>query len=211
MMLCSGGGARMDYEALKYFTEFWCSDNTDPYERLYMQWSISKFFPVKAMGSHVTNWNKKASVKFRTDVCSSCKLGFDIDLKSLSADEYKFMQEAVANYHRLKPVILDGDQYRLVSPYDTDHCAINYVSADKTQAVVFAYDLHPRFREPQKALKLQGLDPTRKYTVTEINLEPGKPSQAECNGKQYSGDYLMNVGIDVFTADEGASHVFELK
>ena len=108
-------------------------------------------------------------------------------------------------------MILDGDQYRLVSPYDTDHCAINYVSADKTQAVVCAYDLHPRFREPQKALKLQGLDPTRKYTVTEINLEPGKPSQAECNGKQYSGDYLMNVGIDVFTADEGASHVFELK
>lgn len=30
MMLCSGGGARCDYEALKYFTEFWCSDNTDP-------------------------------------------------------------------------------------------------------------------------------------------------------------------------------------
>lgn len=25
MMLCSGGGARCDYEALKYFTEFWCS------------------------------------------------------------------------------------------------------------------------------------------------------------------------------------------
>mgnify|MGYP000243660894 FL=1 len=29
MMLCSGGGGRSDYEALKYFTEFWPSDNTD--------------------------------------------------------------------------------------------------------------------------------------------------------------------------------------
>ena len=38
MMLCSGGGARCDYEALKYFTEFWCSDNTDPIERLFIQW-----------------------------------------------------------------------------------------------------------------------------------------------------------------------------
>jgi alpha-galactosidase len=84
MMLCSGGGGRMDYEMLKYFTEFWCSDDTDPYERLYIQWSLSKFFPAKTMGSHVTNWNKNTSVKFRTDVCSSCKLGFDIDLKSLS-------------------------------------------------------------------------------------------------------------------------------
>lgn len=88
MMLCSGGGGRMDYEMLKYFTEFWCSDDTDPYERIYIQWSLSKFFPAKTIGSHVTNWNKNTSVKFRTDVCSSCKLGFDIDLKSLSADFY---------------------------------------------------------------------------------------------------------------------------
>lgn len=201
----------MDYEALKYFTEFWCSDNTDPYERLYMQWSISKFFPVKSMGSHVTNWNKRASVKFRTDVCSSCKLGFDIDLKSLSGDEYKFLKQAVANYHRLKPVILDGDQYRLVSPYTTDHCAINYVSKDKQHAVVFAYDLHPRYREPLSAVKLQGLDSAKNYTVTEINLETGKVSEAPCNGRQYSGDYLMNVGIDILSANEGVSHVFELK
>jgi alpha-galactosidase len=34
MMLCSGGGGRVDYEALKYFTEFWPSDNTDPLERI---------------------------------------------------------------------------------------------------------------------------------------------------------------------------------
>ena len=40
MMLCSGGGARCDYEALKYFTEFWCSDNTDPVERVYIQWGF---------------------------------------------------------------------------------------------------------------------------------------------------------------------------
>ena len=210
MMLCSGGGARMDYEALKYFTEFWCSDNTDPYERLYIQWSISKFFPAKAMGSHVTNWNNKASVKFRTDVCSSCKLGFDIDLKSLSKDEYSFLQQAVANYHRLKNVILDGDQYRLISPYEKNHCALNYVSKDKKQAVLFAYDLHPRYREPQVAVKLKGLDAKKTYLVKEINLENGKSSAAYCNGKTYSGSYLMNIGLDVLTAEEGTSHVFEL-
>ena len=80
MMLCSGGGARCDYEALKYFTEFWCSDNTDPVERVYIQWGFSQFFPAKAMAAHVTSWNKKTSIKFRTDVASMCKLGFDIGL-----------------------------------------------------------------------------------------------------------------------------------
>lgn len=213
MMLCSGGGGRMDYEALKYFTEFWCSDDTDPYERLYIQWSLSKFFPAKTMGSHVTNWNKKTSVRFRTDVCSSCKLGFDIDLKPLKGtDDYTFVQQAVKNWSRLKPVILDGDQYRLVSPYETDHSALNYVSKDKSHAVLFAYNLHPRYKEPRLLkVRMQGLDPQRQYTVEEINLMPGTQSTFDFNGKRFSGDYLMKVGLDVLTPDEGTSHVFELK
>lgn len=213
MMLCSGGGGRMDYEALKYFTEFWCSDDTDPYERLYIQWSLSKFFPAKTMGSHVTNWNKKTSVKFRTDVCSSCKLGFDIDLKPLKGtDDYTFVQQAVKNWSRLKPVILDGDQYRLVSPYETDHSALNYVSKNKSHAVLFAYNLHPRYKEPRLLkVRMQGLDPQRQYTVEEINLMPGTQSTFDFNGKRFSGDYLMKVGLDVLTPDEGTSHVFELK
>lgn len=213
MMLCSGGGGRMDYEALKYFTEFWCSDDTDPYERLYIQWSLSKFFPAKTMGSHVTNWNKKTSVKFRTDVCSSCKLGFDIDLKPLKGtDDYTFVQQAVKNWTRLKPVILDGDQYRLVSPYETDHSALNYVSKDKSHAVLFAYNLHPRYKEPRLLkVRMQGLDPQRQYMVEEINLMPGTKSTFDFNGKRFSGDYLMKVGLDVLTPDEGTSHVFELK
>ena len=212
MMLCSGGGGRMDYEALKYFTEFWCSDDTDPYERLYIQWSLSKFFPAKTMGSHVTNWNKNTSLKFRTDVCSSCKLGFDIDLKPLKGtDDYKFVQEAVANWTRLKPVILDGDQYRLVSPYESDHSALNYVSKDKAHAVLFAYNLHPRYKEPLTRVCLQGLDPNRQYTVTEINLMPNTQSAFGYNGQKFSGDYLMKVGLEVFDQKEGTSHVFELK
>lgn len=212
MMLCSGGGGRMDYEALKYFTEFWCSDDTDPYERLYIQWSLSKFFPAKAMGSHVTNWNKRTSVKFRIDVCSSCKLGFDIDLKPIKGTaDYQFLQQAVKNWTRLKPVILDGDQYRLVSPYETDHCALNYVSKDKSHAVVFAYNLHPRYKEPSQKVCFEGLNPDRAYKVEEINLMPGTQSAFSFNGKTFSGDYLMKVGLPIFDQEEGTSHVFELK
>ena len=80
MMLCSGGGGRSDYEALSYFTEFWPSDNTDPIERLFIQWGFSQVFPAKTMCAHVTTWNKNSSVKFRTDVAMMCKLGFDIKI-----------------------------------------------------------------------------------------------------------------------------------
>ena len=75
MMLCSGGGGRVDYEALKYFTEYWPSDNTDPMERIFIQWENSYFFPAIASCNHVTDW-AKVPLKFRTDVAMMGKLGF---------------------------------------------------------------------------------------------------------------------------------------
>lgn len=210
MMLCSGGGARCDYEALKYFTEFWCSDNTDPVERLFIQWGFSQFFPAKAMCAHVTSWNSKTSVKFRTDVASMCKLGFDIGLKDMKADELTYCQEAVANYKRLKPVILDGDQYRLVSPYDGNHMAVMYTAPDASKAVLFTYDIHPRFGEKLLPVKLRGLDAQKMYRVKEINLMPGRKSNLSGNEKIFSGDYLMKIGLNAFTTSQTNSRVIEL-
>jgi len=60
LMLCSGGGGRADYGALRYFHEFWPSDNTDPVTRLKMQWNYSYFFPAMALCSHVTHWGPAA-------------------------------------------------------------------------------------------------------------------------------------------------------
>src|SRR5574344_1963703 len=209
LMLCSGGGGRCDYEALKYFTEFWCSDDTDPYERLYIQYSLSKFFPAKAMCAHVTDWNRSTSVKFRTDVASMCKLGFDIDLKKLSKDEFSFVQQAVKNWNTLKPVILEGSQYRLISPYESNHAAFNYVSKDKSTAVLFVYDLHPRFSARLPMVKMNGLDSSKKYSIEEINLMPGQTSNLDTHAT-YSGDYLMKVGLDVLSNNQAQSRVIKI-
>jgi alpha-galactosidase len=200
MMLCSGGGARCDYGALKYFTEFWCSDNTDPVERLYIQWGFSQFFPTKSMSAHVTGWNRNVGIKFRTDVAMMCKLGFDISLKELNERELAYCRQAVQNYNRLKEVILDGDFHRLVSPYETNHMAVMHVAKGRGRAVLYAYDIHPRFGEKLLPVKLRGLDASKMYRVEEINLLPGVGSRLECNGKSYTGDYLMKVGLRVFGA-----------
>ena len=210
MMLCSGGGARCDYEALKYFTEFWCSDDTDPIERCYIQWGFSQFFPAKAMCAHVTDWNRNTSVKFRTDVASMCKLGFDIGLRHLNENEITYIQGAVANWHRLQDVILDGEQYRLISPYETNHMAVNYVSQDKKHAVLFAYDINTRYMEPVDKVRIQGLDPNRQYRIEEINLMPGQKSRMKGNAQTFSGDYLMKVGIDALTPNRLQSRVVEI-
>jgi len=73
IMLCSGGGGRVDYGALRYFTEFWASDNTDGLERIYIQWGYSYFFPAVSVCNHITSWGKQ-SLKFRTDVAMMGKM-----------------------------------------------------------------------------------------------------------------------------------------
>lgn len=87
--------------------------------------------------------------------------------------------------------------------------AVNYVSADKQKAIAFAYDIHPRFNEKLMPLMFQGLIPQR-YTVEEINLMPGTESSLPENGKTFTGDYLMQVGLNVFTYQQTQSRVITL-
>lgn len=209
MMLCSGGGGRSDYEALKYFTEFWPSDNTEPVERIFIQWGYSHFFPSKSMAAHVTSWGKQP-VKFRTDVAMMCKLGFDIRINEMSQPDQQYCKEAVANFNRLGNVILDGDLYRLMSPYEGEHSAVMYVNENKSKAVLYSFDIYPRYAEQLQPLRLQGLNSNSLYEVKEINLVPGTKSMLKCNDRTYSGEYLMKVGIAVFSSRQTNSHVIEV-
>ena len=207
MMLCSGGGGRTDYEALKYFTEFWPSDNTDPVERLFIQWGYSQVFPVKAQCAHVTTWNSAAPIKFRVNVAMMGKLGFDIKFDDLTDKQQEYCRQSVTDYNRLKEVILNGDRYGLVSPYSGQHTATLYADKQANRAVLFTFDIHPRFNEHLQPVRLRGLDATRQYSVTETNIEGGTEKAIGT----FSGDYLMTVGLNLFTGSQLHSRVFDIQ
>jgi len=218
IMLCSGGGGRTDYGALKYFTEFWPSDNTDAAERVFIQWGYSYFFPSITSCNHVTDMGKQ-SLKFRTDVAMSGKLGYDIRVNELTPDELEFSKAAVANYNRLKDLIWNGDLYRLISPYDEERSVIMYVSQDKTKSLLFSYALHPRSMNRFNPVRLSGLDPAKKYQITEINKMKatnrpggggGPRNFGPGEGKSYSGDYLMKIGYSMPNNSELTSAVLEI-
>jgi alpha-galactosidase len=187
MMLCASGGGRCDFEALKYFTDFWTSDNNDPVRRLFIQWGFSQFMPVKALSAHLTNHNPAASLKFRSDVALMCKFGFDLDTRHLTENERLFCKQLLSNYNNFKKVTLDGNMYHLVSPYEGNHVSVMYVNDLKDKAVFFAYDIFPVRNEPLLPVKLQGLNPDRQYKVQEINLMPGEESVFAADGRVFSG------------------------
>jgi alpha-galactosidase len=195
MMLCSGGGGRGDYEILKYFTEFWPSDDTEPIERIFQQWNYSYFFPSITTDCHVTDWGKQP-IKFRTDIASMGKLGFDIVASHLSENDLAYCQQAVKNYNDFKDIVWHGDQYRLASPYENPFASFMYVDKDKSNAIMFTYMHNTRVNEfSSRPIQLNGLEADKKYSVKEINLYPGTRTTLD-ESKIYSGSFLMNVGIN---------------
>jgi len=131
MMLCSGGGGRVDYEALKYFTEYWPSDNTNPLERVFIQWNYSYFYPSIASCNHITDWSK-VGLKYRTDVAMMGKMGYDIVVSNLPENDLKFSQQALKTYDSLKDLIWHGDLYRLASPDENPYASVMFVDNDKS-------------------------------------------------------------------------------
>ncbi|MGE4285023.1 MAG: alpha-galactosidase [Phycisphaerae bacterium] len=211
IMLCSGGGGRTDYGAMKYFTEFWPSDNTSGLDRVYIQWNYASFFPAVSMCNHVTSWGAKTqSLKFRTDVAMMGKLGYDIRVDELDEDELNFSRQAIANYNRLSEVIWRGELYKLVSPYESTRAVLMYVSEDKEKALLFAYTLNARQFDKFEPVRLQGLDSAKKYKVEEINFYPGVWPVLKESGKTISGDYLMKVGLNCSSTEQLSSCVVEI-
>lgn len=193
MMLCAGGGSRVDYAALKNFTEFWPSDNTNPFDRIFIQWEYSYYFPSMAMDNHVTDMGKQP-IKFKTDVAMMGKLGYDVRVNELSEKDLLFSQQAVINYNGIKDLVWHGQQYRLQDPYSNDVASISYVK--EGAAVVFNYFMATLNATRQAIpIRMKGLDPNKKYKIEEINLYPGTKSPID-NSKVYSGNFLMQVGFN---------------
>lgn len=211
MMLCSGGGGRTDYSLLQYFTEFWLSDNTDPLERVFMQWNYSYYYPAITMCNHVTDWSDK-SLKYRIDVASMGKLGFDIRANELSEKDMQFSQQAIRNYNDFRDVVWHGEMYRLASPYENDIASLMYINEDQTEGVIFSYLTNWRYlAEPSlRPVKLQGLDKAKTYRLTEINLYDGTRTPID-NQKVYTGEFLMNAGFNPSVNSNRSSVVVKIE
>ena len=214
---CASGGGRANYGLLPYFDEFWVSDNTDALQRVYIQYGTSMFFPANAMAQHINSvpyWNtggRVIPVKFRCDVAMSGRLGIELQPSHMNDEERQQCTTCFADYKQLRKVVQTGNLYRLVSPYDRRGLSsIMYVDDAKAQAVLFVYKIDNYIDQPLPRLCMAGLDAARTYTLTERNVKVGQ-KPCHLDGKQFTGRFLMDVGLEVPLRDDYASRVFELK
>ncbi len=220
---CASGGGRANWGVLPWFDEFWVSDNTDALQRVYMQWGTSYFFPAVAMASHISaapnhQTFRTIPLKYRTDVAMSGRLGMEIQPKNMTEEEKDFCRRAINTYKEIRPIVQQGDIYRLLSPYDNLGAAsLMYVSPEKDDAVYYWWKTETFVNQQLPRVKMAGLDPDKSYTVTELNRIDNTPLPYE--GKSFTGRFLMDNGlempldhnVDYHKRNDYASRILRLK
>ncbi len=215
MQLCSSGGGRLNYAFFPYFNECWASDNTDALQRLYIQWGVSQYYPANIMAAHVSaspnhQTNHVTPLKFRFDVAMTGRLGMEMKPSDLTEREKAFAKRAIETYKNIRPVVQQGDLYRLISPYDNKpYVSLMYITPEKDRAVYFLYRTRYLYGQPEEVRLLHGLDPTKNYLFRELNATNPEVKGA-LDGKVVSGKTLMEQGFYLGIDQELGSAVYEL-
>lgn len=185
---CSSGGARFDPGMLYYAPQTWTSDDTDAVERLMIQYGTSLVYPLSTIGAHVSavpnqQVGRITPLETRANVAFFGVFGYELDLTLLTDEEKEKIKEQVAFYKSHRELLLKGDFYRILSPFEGDEAAWIVVSEDKTEAIAGYYKILNSPNEGWKRLKLVGLDKSKRYVLSNNDQ------------RYYYGDELMNVGI----------------
>lgn len=188
---CSSGGGRPDLGMLGHMDQTWASDNTDPVDRLFIQYGYLSAWPANTMVCWTNNADYHAaglSLDFTFDVAMQGVLGIGQDISRWSEAQMNTAKRKISEYKELRGLVQSGTVYRLLSPFDGSRVAMQYISEDTFSCAVFCYNLGEtmegstmQMRQSQN-LKFKGLDRAALYSVSG-------------SSQKYTGEYLMDIGV----------------
>ena len=139
------------------------------------------------MGAHVSaipnhQTGRITPLNTRGVVAMSGTFGYELDMNKMTEEEKEVVKEQVATYKRNFDTINYGKYYRLTNPYSKERfVAWQFVADDGLRSLVNFVLTKPEHNPPIINIKLQGLQPDRKYRVAGTD---------EC----YTGAALMKAG-----------------
>lgn len=199
---CAGGGARIDLGVMRRADQFWTSDNTDPMDRLKIQEGFSQAYCAKAMMAWVTDSPnfvnlRHTSLRFRFHSAMMGSLGIGCNLNKWKDEDFETAREMISLYKQVRHIVQDGKQYRLLSPRAGNTTAVQYVTGDGSDAVVFVLLHSAQFADRLPQIRLKGLDPERLYRVDGMK-------------ELKSGAALMKKGIELRLKGDFASRMIRV-
>ncbi len=201
--LCSSGGGRAEFGAMRHHEEFWGSDETNGLNRIAIQWGFSHFFPAEAIASHIGRYGD-GDFKLRCDVAMTARLGVELSPDAITAEGRAVVAKGIAEYKKLRKFLHAAELFRGRSPHKSEVTELTFVAADKREAALFVFKRNCEARTEK--IHASGLDPERNYRVEEVNADDAERFTAGV----YSGRALMDGGLEVKFPARFASAVAHL-
>ena len=200
---CASGGGRIDYGILGIFDDFWTSDNTDAYDRLFIQDTYSYIYPIKAMRAWVTDCpnflsNRIIPMKFRYHSAMMGTLGIGCNILKFTEEETALSKEMIEQYKEIREIVQEGDFYRLENASTNDYFLYEYKKEE--EGLIFVFLPQGKIEHRGVTVRLRGLCENADYILTLEDREIKK-----------SGSFLMNHGFDICLTGDYASTIIKFK
>ena len=161
---CSSGGNRFDLGMICFSPQVWCSDDTDPVERLTIQGNLSYLYPQSAFGAHVSaaphaQTLRSTPLATRANVAYFGCLGYELDLKHLLPVEVKEIKAQIEFYKK----------YRQVFQYGTFcRTALGWQVSDGETALAGVFHTLVHAAPCYEKLRVLGLRKEKVYRLTSL-------------------------------------------
>ncbi len=188
---CSGGGGRCDLGILARCDQAWTSDNTDAFDRTYIQDGFSLAYPPRVMESWVTHAHnhqtgRPSTAELRFDVAMRGALGIGSNIDQLSAEELALYKRKISFYKRIRPIVQQGDLHRLAVAQEGEASVWQFVTTDGSRSVYSAVINQKFLGHTYPYFRLRGLRRDADYRIID---EHGTEID------KLSGSQLMSLGI----------------
>jgi len=179
-------------EALEWM-QSWISDNTDAADRLQIQYGDSRAHSTRVTVNWVTDipnqqTGRSAPLGFRFHVAMQGVLGLGGDIAEWSEAELHEAAELVTKYKAMRRLVQFGQQFWLLAPRPIGPCAVQYVSHNGEETVVFVYQVRGLRGAGVRRMRLHGLQAERRY-------------RRDIDGAESTGAALMGAGIPADVVD----------
>lgn len=207
---CAGGGGRVDLGILERVQRIWTSDMTDALARQTIQRWTGQLVPPEYLGAHASapfshQTGRYMPLSLRCATALFGHFGVEWDITQADPDARAELAAWIALYKRHRELIHSGLVRRVDTPDDTAWMH-GVVAADRSAALMSYVQLEPPPHDRPGTLRLRGLDPGRRYRITDVtpgervarppDLEP-LWGGAALAGAEASGAMLAGVGLDI--------------
>jgi alpha-galactosidase len=203
---CAAGGGRIDLGIMERFQRVWPSDMTDALARQSIQRWTAQLLPPEYLGAHVSapfahQTGRYMPLSLRCATALFGHMGIEWDVTQASSEDLELLAAWIELYKRHRDLIHTGRTIRLDTADDTAWMH-GVVAADQSAALMCYVQLDVPKNDEPLAMRIPGLDPARRYRVTEVTpgqrlLHRAGVADDQAPAVEVTGAALAEIGLAI--------------